>query len=94
MFNQFKPNGISHYYQLDQSIFVLRVVGWYFSFLFEFLLNNLLANSGDPDQTPRFVASDLGLHCFTVFHKKDARLIWVKEDKMTLEYNIFIYMRN
>ena len=21
------------------------------------------ANSGDPDQTPRFAASDLGLHC-------------------------------
>ena len=24
----FKPNGISHYYQLDQSISALRVVGW------------------------------------------------------------------
>ena len=32
-FNSFKPNGISHCYQLDQSISVLRVVGWYFSFL-------------------------------------------------------------
>ena len=25
----------------------------------------LFANSGDPDQTPRSVASDLGLHCFS-----------------------------
>ena len=32
-FYQFKPNGISHSYQLDQSISVLSVVGWYFSFL-------------------------------------------------------------
>ena len=23
----------------------------------------LFANSGDPDQTPLFAASDLGLHC-------------------------------
>ena len=29
-FNPFKSNGISHFYQLDQSISVLRVVGWYF----------------------------------------------------------------
>ena len=26
----------------------------------------LFANSGDPDQTPRSVASDLGLHCLPV----------------------------
>ena len=26
----------------------------------------LYANSGDPDQTPRSVASDLGLHCFSI----------------------------
>ena len=32
----YKPNGNSHDYQLDQSISVLRVVGWYFSFLFKF----------------------------------------------------------
>ena len=35
-------------------------------------------NSVDPDQTPRTVASDLGLHCLPMSHKKDARLIWVK----------------
>ena len=33
LINPFKPNGISHRYQLDQSISVLRVVGCYFSFL-------------------------------------------------------------
>ena len=28
----------------------------------------LLANSEDPDQTPRSVASDLGLHCLPMSH--------------------------
>ena len=31
----FKPNGISHSYQLIKSISVLRAAGWYFSFLFK-----------------------------------------------------------
>ena len=35
-FNSFMPNGIFHRYQLEQSIFVLRDVKWYFSFLFKF----------------------------------------------------------
>ena len=26
----------------------------------------LFANSGDPDQTPRSAASDLGLHCLPI----------------------------
>ena len=38
----------------------------------------LLANSEDPDQTPRSAASDLGLHCLPMSQKWDARLIWVK----------------
>ena len=38
----------------------------------------LKANSGDTDQTPRSAASDLGLHCLPMSHKKDAnRLKWV-----------------
>ena len=36
LLNPFKPKGISHYYQLDQSISVLRVVRLYFSFLSKF----------------------------------------------------------
>ena len=30
--NSFKLNGISHSYHFDQSISILRVVGWYFFF--------------------------------------------------------------
>ena len=74
----FKPNGNSHFYQLVQSISNFRVVGWYFSFLFKFQKNLLLANSGEPDQTPQFAASDLVLHCLPMSHKKDARIIWYK----------------
>ena len=36
------------------------------------------ANSGDSDQTPHSVASDLGLHYVPMSHKKDAKHIWVK----------------
>ena len=35
----------------------------------------LFANSGEPDQTPHFAASDLVLHCVLMPHKKDAMLI-------------------
>ena len=64
--NPFMPNGISYHYQLEQSIFVLRGVRWYFSFLFKIMQ----ANSGDPDQTPHSVASDLGLPYLPMSHKK------------------------
>ena len=38
----------------------------------------LFANSGEPDQTPRSVASDLGLHCLPVTHLGVSRQQWVK----------------
>ena len=36
-----------------------------------------LANSGDPDQTPRSAASDLGLHCLPITILRVSRLQWV-----------------
>ena len=36
------------------------------------------ANSGDPDQRPHSVASELGRHCLPMTLKKDARHIWIK----------------
>ena len=35
------------------------------------------ANSVDPDQTSRSVASDLGLHCLPMSHLWDTRHKWV-----------------
>ena len=52
-------NGISHCYELDESISNFRVAGWYFSLLLNFLKENSVCKQ--PDQTPRFTASDLVL---------------------------------
>ena len=41
------------------------------------MIQNSVRNSGDPDQTPRSAASDLGLHCLPMSHNKVVRLIWV-----------------
>ena len=70
-------NVYSHSYQLDESICNLRVVEWYFSFLFKIQNKLPFANSGEPDQMPHSAASDLVLHCLLMSHKKDAMLIWV-----------------
>ena len=45
-----------------------------FFILIQILIEFLQANSGDSDQTPHFAASDLGLHCLPMSHKKDASL--------------------
>ena len=37
----------------------------------------LFANNGDPDQTPRAAASDLGLHCLPSTLLRVSRLQWV-----------------
>ena len=44
------------------------------------------ANIGDLDQTLRSAVSDLGLHRLHMSHKKDAMLIWVKENLAFLLY--------
>ena len=43
-------------------------------------MTRLFANSGDPDQTPRSAASDLGLHCLSNTLLRVSRLQWVKDD--------------
>ena len=40
----------------------------------------LFANSGDPDQMPHSVASDLGLHCLPSTLLRVFRLQWVNEE--------------
>ena len=39
----------------------------------------LFENSGDPDQTPRSAASDLGMHCLLVTRLGVSSLQWVKQ---------------
>ena len=50
-------------YMLDKSICYFKGVTLIIWFLFYFLTENPVANTADPDQTPHYVASDLGLHC-------------------------------
>ena len=38
----------------------------------------LFASSGDPDQMPHSVASDLGLHCLQIMLLGVSRVKWVK----------------
>ena len=38
---------------------------------------DLFANSGDPDQMPHSVASDLGVHCLPITLLGVSRLQWV-----------------
>ena len=45
----------------------------------------LFANSGDPDQTPRSAASDLGLHCLQITLFEVSRLQWVKTEESVTE---------
>ena len=52
------------------------------------------ANSGDPDQTPHSVASDLGLHYLPMSHKKDARHIWVKMQLFCLHMYLIRVAKN
>ena len=54
------------------------MLGGIFHFIQVLIEKNLQANSGDPDQTPHSVASDLGLHYLAMSHKKDARHIMFK----------------
>ena len=54
---------------------------WVAFFIFIQVLKEILfANSGEPDQVPRFVASNLVLHCLPLSQKRTlVRFIWVKD---------------
>ena len=72
-------NGLSHPYHLDESSFIFRGIGKFFSFLFHFSVKNMLANRIAPDGVLRFAASHLGLFCLPMmFHKNGARLYGLK----------------
>ena len=61
------PNGISYPYHSDESVSVLRDLKRKFG-------KQTVSVSGDPDQMPRFAASDLGLYSLPMSHKKTPSL--------------------
>ena len=54
----------------------------------------MYANSGEPDQTPHYAASDLDLYCLHMSHKKDARLIWVNKCTLATSLTVQILFVN
>ena len=70
VFNPLYTGGLFHCYILDESICDLGMSGLFCLFYSNFD-GKLLANNVDPDQTPHYVASDLGLHCLLM------ALLWV-----------------
>ena len=51
----------------------------------------MLSNSLVPDQTPRFVASDMGLHCLLMSHLWDGRHIRIKHlDNIASQYSFVL----
>ena len=48
----------------------------FFTFI-QTLIEHSVSKQWRPDQMPRIAVSGLGLHCLSMSHKKDARLIWV-----------------
>ena len=49
---------------------ILGLLDGMFSLLFNFLKKLMQANSREPNQTPRFAASNLVLYCSPMYHKK------------------------
>ena len=71
-------NRLPHYI-LEESNFNFRYVRlWNLEIPREKWLN-VFAKSGDPDQTPRSVASDLGLRCLLITGLGVSRLQWVNQ---------------
>ena len=74
------PNGIFHLHSLGRSI-----SGVWLGFIITMFYRKaccLNANTVDPDQTPRFAASDRDLHCLPVSLFWNARLKWVKKKEV------------
>ena len=75
--NPFLPNGFFYLHSLGWSISNIKGV-WLALLLSYFVeIYEINANSVDPDQMPCSAASDLGLHCLSLSHLWDARLLWV-----------------
>ena len=89
LINPFKPNEISHFYHLDRSMFVLRVVWWYFTFFIQILIEHSVSKLWRPyDQALRCVG--LILICTVCLcPTKKARRVWFIKTSMELSVLYF-----
>ena len=65
--NPLQSGGVFHPHILEEFICFLRGIRCIFLGSFGSRQKLLLANSGDPDQTPHYAESDLGLHCLPLY---------------------------
>ena len=92
LLNPFMPSGFFYLKYLDRSISNKR--GVCLAFIITKFYRNACtySNSVYPDQTPFSAASDLGLHCLSMFLFWNARLKWVKNNSVlatSLHYLLF-----
>ena len=82
MLNHLVTNGLSHPFHLDESTLNFRGsrIDFFTSYFDEIPVSPAVSKQIAPDETPRFAASDLGLFCLPICHKKDARLVRVYMD--------------
>ena len=78
LINRFIPSGLVCLNSLDRSISNRKGV-WLFLLLCFVEIPVRNANTVDPDQTPRSVASDLGLNCLPTSLLRAARHKWIKD---------------
>ena len=71
-------NRLSHTIYWKSPISILSTSG-YEIYIFLEKKDKQYANSGNPDQTRRSAASDLGLHCLSITLLRVSRLQWVSD---------------
>ena len=74
MLNQITPDGVSPLLSNGPVHFCFKGCRVVFFIFIQILIENSAHNSEDPDPSPHSAVSDMGLHCFTMFMEKEARL--------------------
>ena len=84
------PDGIFDCYELDKLVSNFRVVWWLFFILFKFKRN--ICKQTMKNLIRQNAASNLGLHCLQMSHKKDAMLIYIYMEKSCTNINVGIIL--
>ena len=84
--NPYKPNELSHPHTLGESICYLRDVRSIFFFHF-YSICKWNSRKQRVKTLIRRRIMRLGLHCLPISHKKDTRLIWIKQER-GIYYNL------
>ena len=78
LFKPLRLNKLSYTFYWKSPFSILGMSGYTYRYSKRKLVE-LFSNSGDPDQTPRSAASDLGLHCLLVTRLGVSSLQWLND---------------